>query len=394
MKGVALSGLLLALCAGCAAFHCGCPPAPQQETGQFQPARWRDLPGWRDDRLEDYWPAFIASCTRLSARSEWREVCAAAGALHDPSPDEARAFLEQRLVPWQMLRRRGRHIEAQGLITGYYEPLLEGSRVRTERYPVPLYGPPADLLDVELGTLYPELAGRRVRARLVGRKVVPYYTRAELEADPPEGDAVAWVADPFDAFLLQVQGSGRLRLPDGAVIRLQYADQNGQPYRAVGRYLTEHGEIAPGQATVPAIRAWLAAHPERTAEVLDSNPSVVFFTALPLVPAADGGEDAATGPRGALGVALTAQRSVAVDARVVPLGAPLFLATTFPGTQLPLARAVLAQDTGGAIRGPVRADFFWGLGSAAGDLAGRMREPGRMWLLWPRGAPLAREFRP
>lgn len=387
----ALPAALLALLAGCSSFGSRCPPAPVPEAAQFRQARWDELPGWREDRLEDLWPALLASCSRLAERREWHDTCAAASALRDPAPQHVRAFLEQQLVPWQILRRRGSHIEAQGLITGYYEPLLAGSRVRTERYTVPLYGPPPDLLDVELGTVYPELAGRRVRARLVGRKVVPYYTRAELESRPPEGSEVAWVADPFDAFLLQVQGSGRVQLPDGEVIRLQYADQNGQPYRAVGRYLTDRGEIPPGQASVPAIRAWLAAHPERTAEVLDSNPSVVFFTTAALGGA---GGDAGAGPRGALGVSLTAQRSVAVDARIVPLGAPLFLATTFPGTGLPLARVVLAQDTGGAIRGAVRADFFWGLGSAAGDLAGRMREQGRMWLLWPRSAPVASDFRP
>jgi len=178
-----------------------------------------------------------------------------------------------------------------------------------------------------------------------------------------------------------VQGSGRVQLPDGQTIRLQYADQNGQPYRSIGRYLVEHGELTQDQATLPGIREWLTAHSDRIQEVLNANPSVVFFREEPI-------ENPLYGPKGSLGVPLTAGRSIAVDPTSVPLGAPVFLASTFPASELALQHLVMAQDTGGAIRGAVRADFFWGLGPDAAQQAGKMRQSGRMWLLWPKNAAL------
>jgi membrane-bound lytic murein transglycosylase A len=185
------------------------------------------------------------------------------------------------------------------------------------------------------------------------------------------------VDDPVEAFFLQIQGSGRVRLENGEVVRLGYADQNGHPYQSVGRYLIERGELQPGEASMQAIQAWAAAHPGRLAELLNQNPSYVFFREIPAL-------DAAAGPIGALGIPLTPQRSIAVDPRYVPLGAPVFLATTWPNSDTPLNRLVVAQDTGGAIRGPVRADFFWGFGAEAGAQAGRMRQQGKMWVLLPK----------
>jgi peptidoglycan lytic transglycosylase A len=246
----------------------------------------------------------------------------------------------------------------------------------------PLYAPPPDLLTVDLASLYPELKGKRVRGRLQGNKVVPYYTRAELPANPAlHGDEIVWLDNSFDGLMLEVQGSGRVQLPDGTTIRLQYADQNGQPYHSVGRYLVQIGALTVEQATIPGIRAWLLAHPERLQEVLDANPSVVFFSEAPL-------GDPNLGPKGAQGVALTPGRSIAVDPAWVPLGTPVFLATTFPDTGLPLQKLVIAQDTGGAISGAPRADYFCGTGPQASDLAGRMRQQGSLWLLWPRDVPL------
>jgi membrane-bound lytic murein transglycosylase A len=190
-----------------------------------------------------------------------------------------------------------------------------------------------------------------------------------------------WIDDALDAFLLEVQGSGRVQLPTGETIRLQYADQNGQPYRSIGRYLVDQGVMKLEDVNMPAIRAWLSANPSRLGEVLDSNPSVVFFTEGALT-------DPAVGPKGAQGLPLTAGRSIAVDPAVVPLGAPVFLSTSYPSTDLPLRRLVVAQDTGGAIRGPIRADLFFGFGAEAGAQAGMMKQDGEMWLLWPKGAPL------
>ncbi|MEO8718172.1 MAG: MltA domain-containing protein, partial [Burkholderiales bacterium] len=192
--------------------------------------------------------------------------------------------------------------------------------------------------------------------------------------------APAWVADPVELFFLQIQGSGQIQLESGERIRVGFAEQNGHPYRSLGRYLVDNGALTLEQASMQGIKAWAAANPQRLQDALNQNASYVFFRELP----------ALEGPIGALGVPLEAGYSIAVDPKFVPLGAPVFLATTYPLSPQPLERLVMAQDTGGAIRGAVRADFFWGSGTEAGALAGRMRQPGRMWVLWPRGALLPR----
>ena len=222
-----------------------------------------------------------------------------------------------------------------------------------------------------------------LRGRLEGRRVVPYWSRAEIDDGSAKLPApvIAWVADPVDLFFLQVQGSGQIVLDDGERIRVGYADQNGYPYRSVGRYLVERGELTVDQASMDSIKAWAAANPGKLREALDYNSSYVFFREV-----AD-----PRGPFGSLGVPLVPEYSVAVDRRFVPLGAPVYLATTQPVTQQPLDRLMAAHDTGGAIRGAIRADFFWGAGADAGATAGRMREQGKLWLLWPRGAPLPGE---
>lgn len=291
-----------------------------------------------------------------------------------------RAFFEQWLQPWRVSLRDASGAETvAGLVTGYYEPILRGSRTRGGAYAVPLYGVPDDLVTIDLGDLYPTLKGERVRGRLVGRKVVPYPDRAGFgRGQGPKGKELIWVDSAVDAFFLQVQGSGRVRLPDGQVVRVAYADVNGHPYRAIGRVLVERGDLTLADATAPNIRTWLTAHPQQRDEILNSNPSVVFFREEPL-------PDPTLGPKGSLGVPLTAGRSIAVDPRQLPMGAPVYLVVNDPDG-LPLDRLMLAQDTGGAIRGTLRADFFFGLGPEAGDKAGRMRGDGRFWLLWPRNA--------
>jgi len=252
---------------------------------------------------------------------------------------------------------------------------------------VPLYAAPDDLLTIDLTDLYPELKGKRLRGRVDGRKVVPYWPRADIEQGkaPLDGKALVWVEDPVDAFFLQIQGSGRVKLDDGGVVRVGYADQNGQPYRSVARVLIDRGELTPERASMQAIREWGRRHPAELSAVLDENPSYVFFREV-AAPAPGSLEAAIDGPIGTLGVPLAAGRTLAVDPRSIPLGAPVFLATTYPLSPRPLARLTLAQDTGGAIRGALRADFFWGFGDDAGREAGRMRQDGRMWILWPRDA--------
>jgi membrane-bound lytic murein transglycosylase A len=293
-----------------------------------------------------------------------------------------RRFFEKRFLPYRIVQVEGRHLVETGLVTGYYEPLLRGSRKSSAEFSVPLYAPPADMLTVDLAGLYPELKGKRVRGRLEGQKVVPYFSRAELDGNPSlKGREIVWVDNAVAAFFLEVQGSGRVQLTDGTTIRVAYADQNGQPYRSIGRYLVDLGEMTVDQASAQSIRRWIDLHPQRLREVLNTNPSVVFFREERLA-------DPESGPAGALGVPLTPGRSIAVDPQFVPLGAPVFLATTQPNSTVPLQKLVMAQDTGGAIRGIIRADLFWGFGDAAGESAGRMREQGRMWILWPRDTTL------
>jgi membrane-bound lytic murein transglycosylase A len=348
---------------------------------RFEPVSWTKLSGWRADDALAAWPAIVSSCGALQARVEWQSFCGAVVATSPGDADFVRALVERHLTPLRVVRMTGRKRDTRGLVTGYYEPLLRGSRERIEPFTTPLYRRPDDLLVVELAELYPELKGKRVRGRLEGNKVVPFHSRAQTrEAPALRGHEIVWIDDALDAFLLEVQGSGRVQLPSGETIRLQYADQNGQPYRSIGRYLVDQGAMKLEDVDMPAIRSWLAANPSRLREVLDSNPSVVFFTESPLA-------DPSIGPKGAQGVPLTAGRSIAVDPAVVPLGAPVFLSTRYPATELPLRRLVVAQDTGGAIRGPMRADLFFGFGAEAGAQAGMMKQDGEMWILWPKDAP-------
>ncbi len=378
IRALALIGLLLLLAA------CHTPlrrpnAAAEASRVAYVPARWSDLPGWEADALAQAWPALLASC-RVHTRPEWNGVCAAAAQLDPISDGAVRTFLTANFQPLAIIGTPSRTSGAQttGLLTGYYEPQLRGSRTRQAGFDTPLYATPDDLLTVDLSSIFPELKGRRVRGRLVGKTVVPYFARGQLEADPAlQGREIVWVESALDAFLLEVQGSGRVQLEDGTIIRLGYADQNGQPYRSIGRYLVNQGALSVEQASMPGIRSWLSAHPERLREVLDANPSVVFFQELPL-------GDPALGPRGAQGVALTAGRSIAVDPAYIPLGAPVYLATAGEPN---LQRLVVAQDTGGAISGAPRADFFCGAGDAAAGMAGNLRAQASVWLLWPRDAP-------
>ncbi len=357
------------------------PPAPAtaappvRQADFLRAVAYADLPGWQDDDVREAWPALLASCGALAARAGWREACASVGSV-DPSDSAAvRRFIEERFVPHQVRNLDG---SLTGTVTGYYEPLLRGSRNRGGPFRTPLHRAPADLLTIDLAGLHPELKHLRLRGRVVGNRVVPYYSRAELEQQNRlAGAELLWVDDPIEAFFLQVQGSGRVLLEEGKeIVRVAYADQNGHPYRSIGRYLVDRGELTLEQASMQGIKAWAAAHPGRVQELLQANPSYVFFREEKI-------NDPAAGPKGALGVPLTPRRSIAIDPLYIPLGAPVFLATTQPNSTAPLRRLMVAQDTGGAIRNPVRADFFWGFGPDAGELAGRMKQSGQMWVLLP-----------
>jgi len=343
--------------------------------GVLRRADWQELPGWREDDHALAWEPLLTSCKALARQEAWRGVCATAESLMKPGREEARRFFELNFTPYQLIHVDGGE---QGLITGYYEPLLRGSRKPSARYRYPIFGVPDDLLVVDLTEVYPELKGMRLRGRLEGRRIVPYYDRGQIEQGHAAvaGRELIWVDDAIELFFLQIQGSGRIALESGETMRVGYADQNGHPYRSIGRLLVERGELPLEKASMQGIQAWARANPGKLTELLNHNASYVFFRELP----AD-----LPGPLGALGLPLTARRSVAVDPGFVPLGAPVYIATTWPLSSRPLNRLMLAQDTGGAIRGAVRADFFWGFGNDAAREAGRMKQALRMWVLLPNG---------
>jgi len=329
-----------------------------QAKSRWVPAAWSDLPGFADDALFEAWNAWLKGCERPSA--PFAPLCGDIRRLSIASAEEQRAWMQERLQPFRVESHQG---EATGLLTAYYEPVLEASRLPTAGYGVPLYGPPAGLAQ---------------------RK--PWYTRQEIDTLPEaqaalQGRAIAYLADPIDALVLQIQGSGRIRInqPDGSVrwARLAYAGTNDQPYRSVGRWLLDQGLVT--DASWPGIKAWLVQNPQRRQELLWANPRMVFFREEVI-----SDRDTSDGPRGAQGVALTPGRSIAVDPGAVPYGTPLWLASSGPQTSL--QKLVLAQDTGSAITGAVRADYFVGWGAEAGDLAGRLRQPLQLWALWPKAA--------
>lgn len=342
----------------------------------LRPATYAQLPGWEKDNLREAWPAFLGSCEAMTKKQDWKQSCLLAQEVDASSEKAVRAFFETFFTPYQVFNPDG---SDNGLVTGYYEPLLRGARKRGGPYQTPLHRAPEDLLTIDLSVLYPELKSMRLRGRLVGNKVVPYPSRADMQAvNALVGKELVWVDDPIDAFFLQVQGSGRVQLVDSKeTVRVAYADQNGHPYKSIGRYLVDKGEITLDQASAQSIKAWFLANPARQQELLNANPSYVFFKEEKLT-------DSAKGPKGALGIPLTPQRSIAVDPQFIPLGAPVFLATSLPGKDAPLHRLMMAQDTGGAIRNAVRADYFWGFGAEAGEKAGRMKQRGSMWVLLPK----------
>nr|WP_236599741.1 MltA domain-containing protein [Ramlibacter alkalitolerans] len=331
------------------------PGAVVRGKARWVPVRWSELPGFDQDALHEAWNAWIRSCERPAPPHA--ALCPEVRRLSIGSAEDQRAWLQQRLQPYRIEPLQA----AETLLTGYYEPMLQATRLPGGAQQVPLYAPP------------PDLATRR-----------PWYTRQEIDTLPQaraglRGREIAWLADPLDALALQIQGSGRLRItePDGrvSVVRLAYAGSNEQPYRSVGAWLLQQGALR--DASWPGIKAWARANPQRLQELLWSNPRVVFFREEPL-----SDFDAAFGPRGAQGVPLTPGRSIAVERDSVPYGTPMWLSS--PGPLLPLNRLVFAQDTGSAIVGAVRADYFTGWGPEAGEIAGRLKQPLALWVLWPR----------
>ncbi|MGA0856469.1 MAG: murein transglycosylase A [Burkholderiaceae bacterium] len=359
-------------------------------SGQLTPVGYGALTGWNNDNLVAAWPAWLRSCLALGHRGEpFTSLCNAAQAIGPRDAGAIRAYFENNFVP-HALGGGDKPSPSSNTVTGYYEPLLLGSKTRSSRFDTPLYRTPKDLVTVDLNDPYPELRALRLRGRLVkgangqGDRVVPYATRGELEKSGQlRGLELVYVEDPVEAFFLQVQGSGRVQLDNGQMMRVGYANQNGHPYKSIGRWLVDKGELTLAQATMQGIKAWLAKNPQRKDELLHQNPSMVFFKELPA------SQDATEGPFGSLGVPLTAGRSVAVDNRFIPAGLPVFVQTRIPtgvnSNFKPTSRLMFAQDTGSAIQGAHRADFFFGSGPVAGELAGKMKAQGSMVVLLPKG---------
>ncbi|HOY69613.1 MAG TPA: murein transglycosylase A [Methylotenera sp.] len=360
-------------------------PEPKiADYGLLKPATWEDVDGFAANAIEGdqanlAWPAWMQSCSTLINKPAWKNVCSLANSLNlktagKPNSASVRAYFMQYFSVYQTTNADG---TSDGLITGYYEPLLKGSRTKTAKYANPLYSAPEDLVTVELEGLYPDLKYKRIRGRLVGNKLVPYYTRAEIEAEnsPIQQHAFIYIDDIIDVFYLQVQGSGLVQLENGEQIHVGYADQNGYTYNSIGRLLVERGELPIENASMNGIKNWAKANPDKLRDLLNNNPSYVFFRELPA---------GLPGPLGALGVPILAERVVAIDPKYVPLGAPVFLSTTQPNSTQALKRLMMAQDTGGAIKGGVRADFYWGSGFEAGAKAGAMKQAGKIWVFLPK----------
>lgn len=332
-------------------------PVLQRAVSRWVPVRWADLPGFEHDATHEAWNAWVQSCERPTR--DFRQLCSEVRRLSLATAEQQRQWMRMRLQPYR-IEPLG-HGSPDGLLTSYFEPIYEASRRRQPGFEVPLYAPPAGLQNGRPWHTRRDIDTRAdVQAKLAGRELV-------------------WLADPVDAMILHIQGSGRVRVsePDGSqrMLRLAFAATNNQPYRSPGSWLLSQGLVQ--DATWPGIKAWLTANPHRVQEFLWSNPRVVFFSAQAL-PA----EDTELGPRGAQGVPLTPGRSIAVDPKSVPYGTPVWLASSGPVVEL--QRLVLAQDTGSAIVGAVRADYFAGWGPEAGEFAGRLKQPLRMWALWPR----------
>ncbi|QWD96749.1 murein transglycosylase A [Polynucleobacter sp. MG-6-Vaara-E2] len=336
----------------------GTPSTYSSSIASFSAVSWQALPGWQEDDLTQAWPAWLKSCDTLRKRSSevnWYQVCAQTSSVSGRDSQAIRRYFENNFQAYEIRNSSG---SETGMITGYYEPVMNGSLTRTNAYSVPLYA-------------YPNAWKKS--------KPNPGPTRVELMSSGIlKGSEIAWVQDPIAAAFMQIQGSGKIRLDDGRVLRLGFAGTNEQPFKSFAQWLLDRKEITRSEATMQGISQWAKRNPDRVNEMLNANPRFVFFKELP------GNVEADLGPTGALGIPLTSERSIAIDLQAMPLGAPVFLSTTKPLSSQALQKLVMAQDTGKAIVGGVRADYYWGSGESAGEMAGRMKQNGKMWLLLPR----------
>lgn len=358
----------------------------QRDALSLRRVNYSDLPNWEADELSEAAPALLNSCQAITKKpantnlgiagraGDWREPCAILSRMNQRDNASMRAYFENWFKPWAIRGENG----DEGLFTGYYEASLKGSWSRKGQYQTPLYARPRDLISVDLGAFRAEWKGKRISGKVSKDQLIPYDDRASIAEGTLAGRArpLLWVDNPIDAFFLEVQGSGRVQMRDGKTVRVGYDGANGQGYASLGRILLDMGELS-RPVSMQSIRKWLEGHKERAQEIMNQNASYVFFRILK-----------EPGPTGAQGVPLTARRSLAVDPAYIPLGAPMWLEIADNGNesdgQSENGRLVVAQDTGGAIKGVVRGDFFWGYGKDAENKAGGMQSKGRYYVLLPR----------
>lgn len=338
---------------------------------KFQKVLWKDIPGFQTDNIAEAFKVFQKDCQSPMRSDHLTEVC------HQSNTPQAienpRAFFIDSFTPYKVFTKEN---TSKGVITGYYEPLLYGSFTQTQRYKYPIYALPSDLVRVRLTSIYPDLKNFTLRGKVEKNKLIPYETREEIEAlglqQNSKLEPLCYVDDKIDLFFLQIQGSGKVQLPNNRSINIGFAGQNGHPYYAIGRKLLEMNVLPLEEISLQSIKKWLEKNPSKIDEILNLNKSYVFFKKS---------DQQATG---SLGTELVANRNVAVDRHSIPLGFPVFINTTNPLTYAPLQKLMIAADTGGAIKGENRADLFFGNGSKAEELAGKMNQEGELFLFIPK----------
>lgn len=395
MVNLRLTAVLL-----CTSFLFGCSTTPPQQAEEIalgevlqvpqatdfvagnlrmRPARFSDLPTTHDEDWDQAMRAFQVSCTSMGKQKLWQEVCRNVQGMPEGL---GRAFFEGNFEIWQVSQRdkETNLFNDKGLMTGYYEPILRASRQRHDVYQYPIYGVPEDLITVELDSIHPQLKGLRLRGKLQGNKLIPYDDRGGIvkRKDLKEKAVICWADDPVEVFFLQIQGSGRVLLDDGELIRIGYANQNGHPYRSLGAWLINNAGLTREEMSMQRIKKWVKDNPQRRQELLNVNPNFVFFDERK-------GYSPDQGPIGAQGVPITPKASVAVDRRYWKLGVPFVTQVAQTNPPLEFTRPVIAQDTGGAIKGVLRFDYFWGLGNTAGAQAGAQKSQAAAWVMVPKG---------
>jgi membrane-bound lytic murein transglycosylase A len=367
------------------------PTEPQKPASMFRPVTFKQLPGWQSADLKKSLVTFQTSCRAFVKQNpeqvvgtdhinlqvkDWQPACYAALKINPVTENDAKSFFQEWFSPVEFFDKE----TGPGLFTGYYVPTIKGSYTKSKEFSVPLYETPDDLITSDLGLFFNDLKNRRVVGRLVKSKLVPYYTRAQINAGALKGKAnvLVWINSPIDRLFLEIQGSGLIELEDGSRLSVGYDAQNGMPYTAIAGVLIKKGVMTKDNASMQAIKRYLTEHPKQLHPVINQNKSFVFFRKM--------GQDIALGSQG---VSLTAGYSLAIDKQWIPMGTPLWLNTTRPDSNSPdkskpMQRLMIAQDTGGAIRGKIRGDVFWGAGERATLIAGHMKNSGHYWLLLPK----------